>query len=227
MAVQSYLKTNATSPANAFKCASQVREIAGGRIAIADLMAEIAKDTIFYDESDGGVTFSGGEPFMQPIFLQTILKLCKERNVHTAVETCGFVDSRILLATSPYVDLFLYDLKVMDDTKHRKFTGVSNNVILENLRTLSHSHDHIAIRFPVIPGVNDDSSNVSRIGEFVSQLGNVEEVDVLPYHKLGIEKYKRLAIKYRMTEIQCPPKEEVAKIAESLRGYGLKVKIGG
>ena len=102
-------------------------------------MEEIEKDTVFYDESSGGVTFSGGEPFMQPIFLQTLLRLCKERRIQTAVETCGFIDTGILLNTSPYVDLYLYDLKVIDNEKHQRFTGVSNRVILENLRQLSRS----------------------------------------------------------------------------------------
>lgn len=208
-------------------CQSGAREIAGKKIAVADLMVEIEKDTVFYDESHGGVTFSGGEPFMQPIFLQTLLRLCKKRKIHTAVETCGFVDSGTLLSTTPYVDLYLYDLKVIDDERHRRFTSVSNKVILENLRKLSRSHDHITIRFPVIPGVNDDNENVSEIGEFVLLLGNVEEVDILPYHKLGIEKYKRLGMKYRMAEIQPPSKEEVARIAERLRSLGLKVKVGG
>jgi len=164
---------------------------------------------------------------MQPIFLQSLLRMCKERKIHTAVETCGFVDSGTLLSTTPYVDLYLYDLKVIDEEKHKRFTGVSNKTILENLTNLSRSHEHITIRFPLIPGVNDDNGNISRIGEFVSRLGNVEEVDVLPYHKLGIEKYKRLGMKYRMEEIQPPSKEEVEKIAERFRSHGLKVKVGG
>jgi len=208
-------------------CQSGAREIAGMKIAAMDVMVEIEKDTVFYDESDGGVTFSGGEPFMQPIFLQSLLRMCKERKIHTAVETCGFVDSGTLLSTAPFVDLYLYDLKVIDEEKHKRFTGVSNKTILENLTSLSRSHGHITIRFPLIPGVNDDNGNISRIGEFVSRLGNVEEVDVLPYHKLGIEKYKRLGMKYRMEEIQPPSKEEVEKIAERFRSHGLKVKVGG
>lgn len=208
-------------------CQSGAREIAGKKITVADLMVEIEKDTVFYDESGGGVTFSGGEPFTQPIFLQALLRLCKERKIHTAVETCGFVDSETLLSTSNYVDLYLFDLKVIDDERHQRFTGVSNRLILENLRQLSRSQDHITVRFPIIPGVNDDDGNVSRIGEFVSPLGNVEEVDVLPYHKLGIEKYKRLGMKYRMGEIQPPSKQDVARIAERLRNLGLKVKVGG
>jgi len=207
-------------------CKSGAREIAGKRVTVFDLMEEIEKDTVFYDESGGGVTFSGGEPFMQPIFLHTLLKLCKERKIHTAVETCGFVDSATLLTTCPYVDVYLYDLKVVDNEKHQRFTSVSNKVILENLEQLSRSHDRIIIRFPLIPGVNDDE-DVSQVGEFVSSLESVEEVDILPYHKLGIEKYTRLGMRYRMAGIEPLPSEEVTKIANRLRSFGLKVKVGG
>lgn len=190
-------------------------------------MQEIEKDTIFYDESGGGITFSGGEPYMQPVFLQALLRLCRERRIHTAVETCGFVDSATLLAASPYVNLYLYDLKVMDDKKHQSLTGVSNKVILENLRKLSRSHDHVTIRFPVISGVNDNDREVSQIGEFVSSIGKVDAIDILPYHKLGIEKYKRLGMGYRMAEMRVPTSEEMTGIAERLRSYGLNAKVGG
>jgi len=208
-------------------CQSGAREIAGSRITVPDLLEEIEKDTVFYDESGGGVTFSGGEPFMQPIFLKALLRFCKEKRIHTAVETCGFVDSATLLSASPYVDLYLYDLKVADDEKHRRFTGVSNKLILENLRNLSRSLSHIAVRFPVIPGVNDSDEDVSRIGEFVSSLRNVEEVDILPYHKLGIEKYNRLGMRYRMAEMRQPTPGEVTRITGRLRSFGLTVKVGG
>jgi len=207
-------------------CKSGAREIAGKRITVVDLMEQIEKDTVFYDESGGGVTFSGGEPLMQPIFLQTLLRVCKERKIHTALETCGFVDSGTLLTTCPYVDVYLYDLKVVDNEKHQRFTSAPNKVILENLDQLSRSHDRIIIRFPLIPGVNDDE-DVSQVGEFVSSLGSVKEVDILPYHKLGIEKYTRLGMRYRMAGIEPLPSEEVGKIADRLRSYGLKVKVGG
>ena len=185
------------------------------------------KDNIFYDESGGGVTFSGGEPFMQPIFLQDLLEACKERRIRTAVETCGFVNPETLMASSPYVDLYLYDLKVIDNETHRRFTGVSNEIILKNLRQLSRSHDEVIVRFPVIPGVNDDDENVLRLGEFVSSLGSVKEIDVLPYHELGVEKYKRLGMINRMPEVELPSSLRVSGIVEKLEGFGLLVKVGG
>lgn len=208
-------------------CQSGAREIVGKRMSVVDVMKEIEKDTVFYDESGGGVTFSGGEPFMQPAFLKVLLRSCKEMEIHTAVETCGFVDSASLISASKYVDLFLYDLKIMENEKHRKFTRVPNKLILENLRHLARSHDHIIIRFPVIPEVNDDDENVSRLGEFISSLRNVGEVDVLPYHKFGIDKYKSLRMWYRMPEATPPSSGDVTRITERIRSYGLRVKVGG
>jgi len=208
-------------------CHSGAREIVGKKMISANLMNEIERDTVFYDESGGGVTFSGGEPFMQPRFLKSLLRLCKERRIHTALETCGFVNSEVLASTSAYVDQYLYDLKIIQDEKHRKFTRVSNALILQNLRQLARSHDHVTIRFPVIPSVNDDEENVSQLGEFVASLRGIEEVDVLPYHELGIAKYGRLGVSYRMCEIKPPSSEEVTNVVERLREYGLKVKVGG
>jgi len=208
-------------------CQTGAREIAGKRVTVAGILEAVERDTVFYDESGGGVTFSGGEPFMQPIFLKTLLKLCKERRIHTAVETCGFVDSSTLLSSVADVDLLLYDLKVMDDERHREFTGVPNNRILENLKKLSNSQVEIIVRFPVIPGVNDYDGNVSRIGEFVSELGNVKEIDILPYHELGIEKYKQLGLKHNMPEVQLLSTERLTEIGGKLESYGLRVKVGG
>jgi len=208
-------------------CQTKAREIAGKRVKVSDVMEEVEKDNIFYDESGGGVTFSGGEPFMQPIFLQNLLEACKERRIHTAVETCGFVNVETLMASRPYVDLYLYDLKVVDNETHRRFTGVSNETILKNLARLSHSHDHVIVRFPIIPGVNDDDENVLRLGEFVSSLRSVREIDVLPYHELGLEKYKRLGMINRMPKVELPSSERVSGIVENLEGFGLLVKVGG
>jgi pyruvate formate lyase activating enzyme len=196
-------------------------------MSVVDVMKEIEKDTVFYDESGGGATFSGGEPFMQPPFLMALLRSCKEKGIHTAVETCGFVDSASLISASKYVDQFLYDLKILENERHRKFTRVPNKLILENLRQLARSHHHIIIRFPVIPDVNDDDENVSRLGEFISSLRNVAEVDVLPYHKFGIDKYKSLGMWYRMSETTPPSSEDATRIAERIGSYGLRVKVGG
>jgi pyruvate formate lyase activating enzyme len=143
------------------------------------------------------------------------------------VETCGFVNPETLMASCPYVGLYLYDLKVIDNETHRRFTGVSNEIILNNLRQLSQSHGNVIVRFPVIPGVNDDDVNVLRLGEFVSSLGSVKEIDVLPYHELGVEKYKRLGMMNRMPEVELPSSVKVSGIVKKLEGFGLFVKVGG
>jgi len=208
-------------------CQSKAREIVGKEMTVAEVVKEIEKDTVFYDESGGGATFSGGEPLMQQDFLQNLLKLSKENEIHTAIETCGLTGSKTLLRISAYVDLFLYDLKIIDNAKHEKFTGASNRAILKNLRELSRHHDHIIIRFPLIPGINDNEENILQTGELVSSLRNVEEIDILPYHKGGIEKYKRLGRSRKLAEIRPPSSEEVSKIAEKFIRFGLRVKIGG
>jgi pyruvate formate lyase activating enzyme len=208
-------------------CHSGAREIVGKKMTAFEVIEEIEKDTVFHDESGGGVTFSGGEPLMQSNFLEALLKLCKERRIHTAVETCGLADSEALLRISTYVDLYLYDLKLMNVEKHRLFTDMPNEVILKNLRLLSLNHNRIIVRFPIIPGVNDDDENVLQIGRFVSAMTKVREIDLLPYHGMGAEKYKRLGRKYRLTQTKTPSDVEMAKIAQRLQDFGLEVKIGG
>ena len=209
-------------------CTPQAIELIGKKKTVDQVMNEIAKDIIFYDESGGGVTFSGGEPLMQPDFLYILLKKCKGRRIHTALDTSGYADPDVLLKIRKYVDLFLYDVKVINDSKHIKFTGVSNKIILKNLRNLSSNRRKIIIRFPLIPSVNDDEKDILDLGLFVSSLKNVNELDILPYHKVGIEKFQRLLKpKDLFFESQPPSTEKLAEIREKLEKFGLKVKIGG
>jgi len=208
-------------------CQSTAREMTGKHMTIAEVMEEIEKDVIFYDESGGGVTFSGGEPFMQPAFLHDLLKLCRERKIHTAVETCGLTESDTLLKIGSYVDLFLYDLKVIDGPKHEKFTGVSNSIIMENLEVLSRHDARVVVRFPLIPGVNDDEENLSQTARFVSSSTNVEEIQILPYHQGAIEKYRGLGRTYELLEVKPPSREQISQAVESFARHHLKVRIGG
>jgi pyruvate formate lyase activating enzyme len=208
-------------------CQAEAREIVGRRVTVAEVMAEVEKDIVFYDESDGGVTFSGGEPLMQPDFLRALLQSCKEKEIHTAVDTSGLAAWKTLQSISELVDLFLYDLKLMDDEKHRQFTGVSNELILSNLRALASQGSTLTVRVPIIPGVNDDDEDISRLGEFVASLSHVPSVSILPYHKAGADKYVRLNKTYAMPQIQPPSDERMAEIATILQGFGLTVKVGG
>jgi len=208
-------------------CHAGVRELVAKEMSLQEVMAEIEKDLIFYDESGGGVTFSGGEALGQPDFLLEILKECRRKEIHTAVETAGFVRLDSLQMISPYVDLFLYDLKLMDSRKHQDVTGVPNELIKANLRWLAENHPKVIVRVAIIPGINDDEDNLRQMGAFVSSLKCVAEIHCLPYHKAGVDKYLRLGLEYSLSDIQSPVDESMVQIAKRLERFGLKVKIGG
>jgi pyruvate formate lyase activating enzyme len=208
-------------------CPAEAVEFIGKTMLVEDVVAEISKDTLFYDESSGGVTFSGGEPLMQPSFLMGLLKACGDLDLHRAVDTCGYADTRILLAVASHVDLFLYDLKHMDPEKHSRYTGVSNDMILTNLKCLSRQGAKIIIRLPVIPGINNDQKNIERTGVFLSSLAGVNQVNILPYHRTAAAKYKNLGLPYGVGEIERPAPDDLESIAKQLERYGLQVKIGG
>ncbi len=208
-------------------CYAEAREVVGQEMTVGQVLAEIEKDVAFYDESEGGVTFSGGEPLLQRDFLRAILRACKEQEIHTALDTCGFASWTTLDSLREHVDLFLYDLKLMDDARHRKFTGVPNALILRNLQALSHRGHNIILRVPIIPEINDDDENIRQIGAFAAALPCLNRVDILPYHHIGTEKYHRLNKAYELPEIRPPSEERMAKIAQILRDFSLQLKIGG
>ncbi len=209
-------------------CHSDALKLAGRKMSVAQVMKEIEKDMAFYDESGGGVSLSGGEPLLQPDFSSSLLKACKEIGIHTAVDTCGHVGSEVLARICEHTDLFLYDLKVINDEKHMKFTGVSNQLILENLKKLSDSGQKVVARFPLVPGVNDDEKDILELGELVSSLNNVKELSILPYHKAGVEKSRRLGRPADSSFVNYSPStERLKEIEEILKGFGLQVQIGG
>lgn len=208
-------------------CHSGARVIAGRFVTASEVMTDIEKDIIFYDQSGGGVTFSGGEPLMQPEFLEELLMLCRKKYIHTTVDTTGYAETETLLRISKLTDLFLYDLKIMDEDRHIKFTGVSNTLILNNVRELSKCHGAIHIRFPLIPGINDDQDNVTKIGEFTATLQGVSNIHIIPYQHMGVDKYHRLKKRYRLEETCQPESQVVEAVAQTLKEYGLNVKIGG
>ncbi|MCR4398587.1 MAG: glycyl-radical enzyme activating protein [Firmicutes bacterium] len=203
-------------------CHFEARSIVGRRVDATEVIAEVRKDTVFYDESGGGVTFSGGEPLGQPAFLAGLLAECKRQGIRTAVDTSGFCDRRDLMELSEYVDLFLYDLKVMDEAAHLEYTGVSNRPILSNLEELSSRHRNIWVRIPLVPGVNDSEENILATGRFLSSLRGIRRVCVLPYHKTGIGKYARLGREYTLDGLEEPKREAVAEVESVLASFGLK-----
>jgi len=207
-------------------CPAQAREMIGKKLTAEEIIKEVEKDLVFYEESGGGVTFSGGEPLGQSEFLEALLIRCQKKKIHTAVDTSGYISWRILKKIIPKVDLFLYDLKIMDSERHKKYTGVFNEIILENLKKLSSVHNNIFIRFPVIPGINDDYQNIKETGEFLSSL-KIAQVNILPYHYMGIDKYGRLGRTYKLVTTQPPSEEKLSEIAAILSKFNLKVKLRG
>jgi pyruvate formate lyase activating enzyme len=208
------------------KCPTLAREIIGEKLTAEEVIKEIEKDLVFYEESGGGVTFSGGEPLGQSEFLEGLLNGCREKKIHTAVDTSGYISWEILNKISLKVDLFLYDLKLMDNERHKKYTGVSNEIILENLKKLSTVHNNIFVRFPVIPGINDDYQNIRKLGEFLSSL-EITQVNLLSYHYMGMDKYRRLGSTYKLATTQPPSKEKLSEVSAILRKFNLNVKLRG
>jgi len=201
-------------------------ETMGRVVDVKEVMGEIEKDILFYDESGGGVTFSGGEPLAQPEFLRSLLEACKEKNMHTCLDTCGYASPEVVASVVDKVDLFLYDLKVMDDTQHQKYTGMSNRLILENLKTLDELGKRVIIRFLVIPAITDTEENLSIAADFVASLTNVRDVSLLPYHRIASEKYKRLRRKNEMEDVPQPSDKTMRAVRAHLESRGIRVTIG-
>jgi len=161
------------------------------------------------------------------------MRACKEKEIHTTLDTCGYASWEVIDRIRDYVNLFLYDLKLMDHARHREFIGVSNKTILNNLRMLSERGHSIIIRIPIIPGINDDYDNVRQIGKFAATLPHIKkatkqfQVNLLPYHHIAKEKYQRLNKTYALSEVRPPSEERMVEIAQILRSYDLIVKIGG
>jgi pyruvate formate lyase activating enzyme len=207
-------------------CPTGARQMAGREMTIWEVMGEILKDRIFHEESAGGVTFSGGEPLRQPEFLLGLLAACQAQGIHAALDTCGFGCVDHLLAAARLADLVLYDLKLMDDARHREHTGVSNRLILENLKALDQVHQNIWIRVPIVPGVNDDEENLSAIARFAADLHGVRQVNLLPYHATGIQKHRRLGGIYSLSEVKSPSPERMQQAANLFRAAGLDPRVG-
>ena len=189
-------------------------------------MKELTKDLPFYQESGGGVTFSGGEPLFQAEFLESTLKLCKEQGLHTALDTCGSCKWEDLDRQLPYLDLVLFDLKLLDDDLHQEFTGGSNRKVLENFQRLTESKVEIRIRRPVIPGINDSREEIQALADFIQNTNSVKRIDLLPYHALSADKYKRLG-REEKANWETPSEEDKDRITAQLEDMGFEVKWGG
>ncbi|MCS7126108.1 MAG: glycyl-radical enzyme activating protein [Aigarchaeota archaeon] len=209
-------------------CPSGALSVIGREISVDDLIKEIERDMIYYDSSGGGVTFSGGEPLFQPQFLYESLKKCKELSIHTTIETSGYANQQIFKKISEKVDLFLYDVKIVDEELHKKYTGVSNRKILSNLRFLvmSGRGKDIIIRIPLIPTITDTDENIGNIMRLLLSLKDIEEVHLLPFHDVH-EKYNYLGMTYRMPIHQQLKIERIKSIKEEFEKKGFYVSLWG
>jgi pyruvate formate lyase activating enzyme len=205
-------------------CPAEALEVVGREMSVGQVLDEVERDQAFYEQSGGGVTFTGGEPLAQPRFLPALLSACRERGISTAVDTSGFAPWPVFDEVRPLVNLFLYDLKLMDEARHIQWTGVSNGIILSNLRRLSELGHEIIVRIPIIPGVNADEDNLRATGGFLAALPHVPSVELLPYHNIAAAKYAGLGEEYATPEIQSPTSERMMESAAILTSYGLEVK---
>ncbi|WP_223144568.1 glycyl-radical enzyme activating protein [Deferribacter autotrophicus] len=209
------------------ECPANAIETVGKEMSVREVIDEIKKDEIFYGYSKGGVTFSGGEPFVQFEFLYELLKASKSEGWHTSVDTCGYVEFLKIEKCNRYIDTYLYDLKIMDDVRHKEYTGVSNRLILENLERLSKIAKEIRIRIPLIPGINDSKSDWEMFLKFISKIENVSGVDILPYHNIMLEKYRRLNMAYLLDESLTLEKERVEEFKQFFEKNNFDVTVGG
>lgn len=207
-------------------CVNKARQVAGKEYTVDEVLKEVIKDKVFYEHSNGGVTVSGGEPLIQIDFVEELLKKLKENNIHTAVDTCGAVNFEDLKRVAPYTDVFLYDLKVMDDEKHKEFVGISNKLILENLKKLSLIHNNINLRMIIVEGVNAEEKHIEDTLKFIENL-NIKKINLLPYHDIAKHKYRKLNMTYEDNKMKKPTEEKMQAFKEMCESNNYNVKIGG
>lgn len=205
----------------------QMVPLGGWAATVPEIMEEVLKDKPFFEESGGGVTFSGGDPLFQPDFLLAILKACGEENIHRTVDTSAYAPENVLTSIAGETDLWLVDLKHMDNMLHLKHTGVQNTMILENIATLDALGAELRIRIPLIPAVNDDEHNLKQSAEFIRGLSNEHPVDILPYHDTAASKYRKLGLDYRQVQQTGPDSLQPQQAVKLLETRGISAQIGG
>ncbi|MFZ2340465.1 MAG: glycyl-radical enzyme activating protein [Bacteroidales bacterium] len=204
-------------------------EQVGKYYSTGDILEILERERIFIEQSEGGVTFSGGEPMMQHEFLLESLKACREHGFNTAVDTSGYSSAGSFISIMPFTDVFLFDLKHPDDAHHVEYTGVSNTCILENLRMIIDSGKNVMIRIPVIPGKNDDEATLNSFRNMLISLksDNLVRISLLPFHRIGMAKYNKFGLEYRMNDTVAPSTQRMNDLKRFFCETGIKVKIGG
>ena len=209
-------------------CPTKAIEMSGKEMSVAEIMDIIEKERIFFDQSGGGVTFSGGEPLVHTKMLIELLDECGKRGIHRAVDTAGNVSTETILEVAKQTDLFLYDLKMMDSDLHRKWIDSGNEKILQNLKAIAEAGAQIIIRIPLIGGVNDTDENIEQTAKFISELaGEKKEVHLLPYHNIAQNKYMKLGKADDFEKLNEPDKETLARAIAKFAEYGIKASVGG
>lgn len=207
-------------------CVNNAREVAGKEYTVSELMKEIEKDKVFYEQSDGGVTLSGGEVMSQIDFVYDIVRQCRKKGISVAIDTCGYTSFDNFEKILEYIDVFLYDLKLINSQKHKNYTGVFNEIILKNLEKLSDKGINLNLRIPLIEGINSDDENINATLEFIKNL-NISSINLLPYHEIGSDKYKKLNMNYEYSLMKKPSDERIEEIKAIFEKNKFKVKIGG
>ena len=202
-------------------CPEEARRRVGRWVTVEELMPEIERDMPFFRRSGGGVTLGGGEPAFQPDFALELLKACQERGINTAMETSGYAPWRVISELSRHLDYILFDIKHIDPVQHKRLTGVSNLRILSNLAKLCRVHPHVVPRYPLIPGCNDGEADILAMARYIRAQGQVEKLEVIPYHRYGELKYEMLGRRYRLAGLAIPSSEMVARACELIRSQGL------
>jgi pyruvate formate lyase activating enzyme len=206
-----------------FKDSEQI----GKEMSIQEVMNEIKKETIFADESGGGVTFSGGEPLMQHEFLFALLRECHKHQIHTALDTTGYAENNIFNKLIPFINLYLFDIKIIDNGFHQIYTGISNKTIFENLDSLIKEKKKVILRYPLIPHYTDSDENIEQIKTFLSERIHIlNKIDILPFHDLAKDKYKRFCKPDTFSEIQRPDEDMIYKVKNEFESIGMDVQIG-
>ena len=208
-------------------CPSGAREICGRRMSVAVVMEAVMKERIFFEQSGGGLTISGGEPLSQADFAMALLEECRRVGINTAVDTCGFVGTDSLMKAVPLTDVFLYDLKHMEPEAHRRYTGVDNEIIKSNMLKRGEAGAKINARMPFIPGMNSDEANIRATGKFLSRAKGVELLSILPYHAAAADKHKRWGMEFKLGDVYPPTENTLKSAAAILESYGIRTATGG
>ena len=209
-------------------CIPDALKVAGEQVPISELLEYVEQDRAFYDQSGGGVTLGGGEVTAQPEAAINLLQACKQEGLHTAIETCGYTKKETILRFAEYVDLFLFDLKHIDPDRHFELTGVRNEMILENLEELIMKRNHVKVRMPMLKGINDSEAEIRGVIEFLKpfrEFKNFEGIDLLPYHKLGVNKYVQLGMDYPIEGDPSLDDADLDRIEGWIREYDFPVSV--